>query len=287
MALTKINPSEVVPSGSITRAMLNTATSGSAVATKIIAGTGISLSSTGADAGTGDVTVTATGGGSFTGGTLTSALVLATGSTSLTPIQIPAGTLNTTPIAGGLEYDGKAFYGDWGSGNRGVLQSASFGLLSSPYTLTSQTAAQKAFNFSTNGAITLPIGYYEFEVLLLLTGMSATSGSMSFLFGGTAVFGIEAWLEAAKNANHTAVGAASESSIYTQNAGFAPAYTIVTPANTNTEGSLRLRGIMSVTTAGTVIPQVAMSVAAAAIVQTFSYAKFTPLGNSNLVGPWS
>lgn len=268
--------------------MLNTATSGSAVVTKIIAGTGVTLSSTGADAGTGDVTVNASGGGSFTGGTLTSALVTATGTTSLTPLQIPAGTLNTTPVAGGLEYDGLVFYGDWGSGDRGVMETSVFGILSSPHTLTSQTAFQKAFNFSTNGAVTLPVGYYEFDILLLLTGMSATSGSMSFQFGGTAVFGIEAWIESGKQANTTQLGAsAAAGSIYTQNAGFSPAYTVVTVANTNQNGEMRLRGIMSVTTAGTVIPQVGMSVAAAAVVQTFSYAKFTPLGTSNLVGPWS
>lgn len=43
---------------SVKRADLDVITSGSAVAAKIIAGTGITLSSTGPDAGTGDVTVT-------------------------------------------------------------------------------------------------------------------------------------------------------------------------------------------------------------------------------------
>ncbi len=45
------------------RADLNSTTVGKAVVKKIIQGTGISLSSTGADAGTGDVTISATGGG--------------------------------------------------------------------------------------------------------------------------------------------------------------------------------------------------------------------------------
>jgi hypothetical protein len=47
--------------GDITRADVNTSTAGSAVITKVIAGTGISISSTGADAGTGDVTISASG----------------------------------------------------------------------------------------------------------------------------------------------------------------------------------------------------------------------------------
>lgn len=47
--------------GDITRDDVNTSTAGSAVITKVIAGTGISISSTGADAGTGDVTINASG----------------------------------------------------------------------------------------------------------------------------------------------------------------------------------------------------------------------------------
>ena len=52
--------------GDITRADVNTSTAGSAVITKVIAGTGISISSTGADAGTGDVTIDAVNNGTVT-----------------------------------------------------------------------------------------------------------------------------------------------------------------------------------------------------------------------------
>lgn len=41
----------------IKRADLNTATTGKAVVTKIIAGAGVTISQTGADSGTGDVTL--------------------------------------------------------------------------------------------------------------------------------------------------------------------------------------------------------------------------------------
>lgn len=61
MATTNITSGQI-RDGEVKRADLNTATSGSAVITKIIAGTGISLSSTGADTGTGDVTVNSTSG---------------------------------------------------------------------------------------------------------------------------------------------------------------------------------------------------------------------------------
>lgn len=55
-------PTQILP-GSITRALLNTGTAGSAVITRVIAGTNVTLSSTGADPGTGDVTVNASASG--------------------------------------------------------------------------------------------------------------------------------------------------------------------------------------------------------------------------------
>jgi hypothetical protein len=55
MAATQVRSTQL-EDGGVKRIDLNTATSGDAVITKAIAGTGISLSSTGADAGTGDVT---------------------------------------------------------------------------------------------------------------------------------------------------------------------------------------------------------------------------------------
>lgn len=61
MSTTEIKSSQI-KDGEVKRADLNTATSGSAVVRKLVAGTGITLDSTGADAGTGDVTVNATGG---------------------------------------------------------------------------------------------------------------------------------------------------------------------------------------------------------------------------------
>lgn len=62
MAQTLIH-SDGIAAGAITRAKLNTTTAASAVIAKVIAGTGVSIAYTGVDSGTGDVTVTATGGG--------------------------------------------------------------------------------------------------------------------------------------------------------------------------------------------------------------------------------
>jgi hypothetical protein len=60
MARTQINLGAQGADGTVLRADLNTTTAGSAVITKVLAGTGISISAfTGADSGTGDVTLAA------------------------------------------------------------------------------------------------------------------------------------------------------------------------------------------------------------------------------------
>lgn len=63
--------------GSVQRADMNTATSGQAVITKVIGGTGISLSSTGMDSGTGDVTVSSANVSGFVSKTAAYTLVTA------------------------------------------------------------------------------------------------------------------------------------------------------------------------------------------------------------------
>jgi hypothetical protein len=62
MAKTSIRGTQVVD-GTIQRHDLDTTTVGQAVVAKLIQGTNVTLSSTGGDAGTGDVTVSVPGGG--------------------------------------------------------------------------------------------------------------------------------------------------------------------------------------------------------------------------------
>lgn len=61
MARTEVRSGQIAD-GNVTRDDLNVADSGKAVVRKIIQGSGVSISSTGADSGTGDVTINATGG---------------------------------------------------------------------------------------------------------------------------------------------------------------------------------------------------------------------------------
>ena len=166
----------------------------------------------------------------------------------------------------------------------GIIPMENWVRLTSTYTLTSQTAAQKLFNASTNGAVTLPIGTYNFECGFALTSMSATSGSFGFALGvGTAVIGTQGWFAWADKA---AAATASTGQITWNTA----ANTTLVTGNTTTTGQSYIKGTFTVTTAGTVIPQVSLGVASAAVVAVGSFFRCSPVASSataTTVGNWS
>ena len=223
----------------------------------------------------------------FTGGTLTSNLTLATGTTSVIPLTLVSGTLNTTASAGAIEYLGNTPYFSVAASTRGVLRTEQWVVLTGTNTLTSQTAAQPIFDGGggpTNGSVTLPIGTYQFECVYALTAMSATSGSFGFALGGAATF----------TYSYDATASKAGTAAATSQAGFklfsSAAATALVTNSTGTVGSALIKGIIRVTVAGTIIPQVSLTVAAAAIVSANSYFKVSPLGNVSTVatvGNWA
>jgi hypothetical protein len=157
-------------------------------------------------------------------------------------------------------------------------------VLTSTNTLSSQTAAQPIFDGgggTTNGALTLPIGTYFFECAFSLTSLSSSSGSFGFAFGGTATISQSWRSSAAKSAALATATAMEQTFSTTANA------TIVT-ANTSTTGMAYINGVLRVTVAGTVVPQVSLGVANAAVVGLDSYFRAYQVGNSSAayVGNW-
>ncbi|HRC61698.1 MAG TPA: hypothetical protein PLX85_00570 [Dehalococcoidia bacterium] len=147
----------------------------------------------------------------------------------------------------------------------------------SSYTLTSQTAAQQLFNASTNGRITLETGAYEFDIIVALTGMSATSGNATFDLAGTATLGTILWhgigRDAASDAT-TGTYAGSYSTDATLTA--APLVT----AGTGTTAFFKIEGTFEVTAAGTLQPRILLQTASAAVVTAGSYIKIRKLSGS-------
>jgi hypothetical protein len=164
---------------------------------------------------------------------------------------------------------------------------AQFITLTTTYTLTSQTGAQKLFNTSTNGRITLPIGVYFFECVFDLSSMSASSGGFGWtLAPGTATIAGIKWYS---NANKAALATAATPQSTMNTA----ANTAIVTSTTNTVGWAQIAGKVRISVAGTVTPQVSLGVAAAAVVGVDSYfriwqASLTPTAvTQGTWGVWS
>ena len=194
-------------------------------------------------------------------------------------------TLTSDPLGsattGTFEFENPAFYMTGATSQRGVVLADQFILLQSTNTLTSQTAAQALFDVTGSGQVTLVAGTYEFECQFSLSSMSATSGSFGFALGGGATF-TQYWWSSANKA--TLATAASGQVTYNT-----AANTALVTANTNTVAFARCGGVVIVTVGGTVIPQVSLGVAAAAVVGVGSYFKIRALGGAAATssGNWS
>ena len=207
---------------------------------------------------------------------------LAAGTASVAPFNLTSGTNLTTATAGAIEYDGVALYATPTTSQRGVIMAEQIILLQSAYTLTSQTAAQKLFNTPTNGQVTLTAGTYEFECFYTLTAMSATSGTFGFALGGTATF--TQFYLATADKRTTLVGSSTAPMSYN-----VAANTSLVAANVNTTGFAQISGIINVSVTGTIIPQVSLTIASAAVVGIGSYFRIRPIGSTTVtsVGNWS
>lgn len=163
-------------------------------------------------------------------------------------------------------------------------------MLASDYVLTSTTATQKLFNMTTNGALTLQPGVYEFSLLLRMTGMSSTTGNAQFnvLGAGTATI-------SANSLNYTSgadVPGASTGPNSLSGAVIAGTSTYQPMVNTGVGVQLQTvaSGVFRVTAAGTIIPSVALGTAAAATVvagTTFIVKQRSAISGDTFSGAWT
>ena len=193
-------------------------------------------------------------------------------------------TLTSDPLGsattGTFEFENPAFYMTGATAQRGAVLVDQYILQQATYTLTSQTAAQKLFS-TANGAVTLVPGTYEFECQFSLSSMSSSSGSFGFALGGAATK-TEYWWSLANKAT-LATAAAGQVTYNTA------ANTAIATASTATVAYARVHGVVIVTVGGTLIPQVSLGVAAAAVVGIGSFFKIRALGGAAAAssGNWS
>ena len=140
-----------------------------------------------------------------------------------------------------------------------------YAMTQTAYSLSSTTAAQKIFNGSTNGAVTLATGTYAFEMMLYVSGMSATSGNATIDIkgAGTAVFGGSRTIlqVVGIDAASPGTGAAIQGSMLS-GTGLGTAAAPVA-ATTGTIMAISVRGYVDIATSGTLIPSIALTTAVA------------------------
>jgi hypothetical protein len=206
MARTLIDGLDQILAGSVGRASMNTATTGQALITKVIAGTGVSLSSTGVDAGTGDVTVNislasppAIGGTTPNAGTFNP--LTATGQFTC--------TYNAGPLAYPTAANGGAMMWNYISGAAGEVDfwnldtaaTTAFSFLQ----LTGPASFTAVATILPNGTFSSPIAIFN---TLYSTGVSFTGGTINNVPVGntTPSSGAFTTLSASSGLNGTAVG---------------------------------------------------------------------------------
>jgi hypothetical protein len=250
----------------------------------LVSGTNIKTINGSSVLGSGDLVVS----GSFTGGTLTSPLILAAGTATngTEPLRFQSGTIAATPAAGTMEYDGATLLGTPQSGNRGVVPAVHYITQVSNYTTPAGTAntLKQMFNATTNGSMTASANTtYFFECMFNLSSMSATSGNFQFGLLGTATITNIMYMAIA---NKTALTVQTASS---HTFGTVRTAVVITANNTTTTGYALIKGKIVVSTAGTIIPAYATSVAAASVVNAGAHFRIWEAGiNTEVeIGNWT
>jgi hypothetical protein len=221
-------------------------------------------------------------------------LTFAAGTATVAPETLTAGTNLTTAAAGSTEFDGKVFYDTAVASSRQVRDTEQFCVLTSNYTAVDQAAAQKIFNSSTNGALTLAAGTsYFFELMFTIQNTGTTSHTWSFLFGGAATF-TGCFYQALVRTGTTS--AATLTALSSIEAAVATA-TVITAASTSATEfvTARITGIIEINGAGTVIPQILASAQPGATgtpgvtILAGSFFRCWPVGSGTVaaVGNWS
>jgi hypothetical protein len=242
---------------------------------------------------------TPAGGGSFTGGTLTSGLVLAANGTTTAPLTYQSGTLLTSVTAGVAEYDGTVFYETPNATTGRALNPATYHYASTsnwiPDFSTSNTY-QSLLGGATTG-ITVPAGTtYEYELKTAIRHQYITNSSISGIFSiiGTTVTGSPAvsainYVDFGSNTTGFTTASAISAIRTTSTVTFSAAITTGSRYNV-----LYSRGIIRVTGTGTakIYPAMAPNVASGDNIWTISSGttfKLTPIGNGTVttVGTWA
>jgi hypothetical protein len=192
--------------------------------------------------------------------------------------------LKTTPVSGNLEVDNLGYKYYTNDAGRGMQGNSMYLISNAAFATVTGTAnvLKPLFAIPTvAGSFTaIASTLYEFECDFNLTAISATSGNVAFGFGGTATYtNVTMNMVYQRAASINTATASLEAAVSTTTPGTTGvANQLTTAASTAVTGVFRIKGIIRVNGAGTIIPSIAQSVAAAAVVGNGAKFKITPIG---------
>lgn len=243
--------------------------------------------------------ITVSGGGSFTGGTLTSDLVLAAGSGTVEPLTFQTNSATPVTTSGAMDYDGVVFYQTSNTGAGRALATHNYYYVSSANYVpdySTNGSAQSMLGAATRGII-VPAGTtYEYELQVAVQHQFITTGSLTGTFS---IVNTTQTLSPVVSIIHTVDYGTNITS-------FATATTMSTVRTTGTVlfmpsiasgsrfGIVKVKGILRVTGTGTtkIYPALSLSGIAGDNVWTIASGlifKMTPIGNGTVttVGTWA
>lgn len=271
------------------------------------AGNVISVGTVSGDTVSSSSTISATG--NITGGNLTTAGAVAAtgavsgltvagfvrptaGSASQAPLLFTSGTNTSVPAAGAMEYNGSVFFATPAASQRGLLSTEYLVALSSDYTAVDSASAQKVFDATSNGAVTvLADTTYFVEGLYAIAptaNFNAVSVQTLFALGGGAT------LTSIRYAADTSTGLSSGINTVKRvqvTAATATTVTDAAPGAAATNFVIQIRGIIRTNAAGTITPQIQFTgtPGSAPVVQANSFFRLVPVGSGSVatIGSWT
>jgi hypothetical protein len=238
------------------------------------------------------------GGGSFTGGTLTSDLVLAAGSGTVEPLTFQTNSATPTATSGAMDYDGIVFYqtANTGAGRALATQNYRYASSAEYYVDFSGSGAVQSMLGATTRGITVAAGTtYEYELSMALQHQYQVNASITGTFqmisttvSGSPVTAYVSYVDYGSNTTGFTTATTMSSVRATGNVTFMSAI-----SSGSRYGILKVKGIVRVTGSGTVKIYPGLSASGTNdnswIIQPGLLFTMTPIGNGTVtsVGAWA
>lgn len=222
---------------------------------------------------------------------------LVAGSATRPPLVFNAGPSLTTPQAGAVEYNGRGFYT-----TPDATAGKAFNVSEHMYALSTDTVIEPTIVANTwypmfHAGLPVAADASYFVDLMVGVRTGATSHTVSFHFGGSATFSDCQYrteftnLAISTGAAAAGVPTSAVSLLFSSNPPL-QANAIISPASTLTSKFFRVHGIITVTTGGTIVPEISFSANPTGTnsITRLSYVKLNAVGTATgtlIAGNWS